>query len=197
MSVFHICQILLYSLCHGRGVFRTAKPRECEILKQTLEEWGVEDCLLTNGLICMTAACKLNSESELLVLLCKCVLMGFSSGLQSAWVILTLHFLPSTPPPSRSDPEPRRSGAPGWGNAWTWPGGGSWIIRWLAQCLPVTTDHMSPRKGLHSVLWALSFTTEQQSFDKRVPPLKKVIWLEKRFKTWWICCTVCRGLLPS
>lgn len=122
-----------------------------------LEEWGGEDCLLTNGLICMTATGRLNTESELLVLLCKCALMDFSSGLQRVWVMQTpshSSFSPLSPPRSdpRRVPEPRRSGGPGRGNAWTWPGGGSWIIRRLAQCLPLTTR--VPEKH-YTVYWAL------------------------------------------
>lgn len=53
-------------------------------VKQMLEEWGGEDCLLTNGVICMTASGKLNTEPELLLLLAECELMGLSGTKHSA-----------------------------------------------------------------------------------------------------------------
>lgn len=186
MSIFHICQVLLYRFVQQTWRFQKSKWRECEILKQMLEERGREDCLLTNGLICTTATGRLNTGSELLVLLCKCVLMGFSSGLQGMWLmqLLILHSPPPPPPPpgqiqdvslSQEDPAPQVEVTPeldlevvpessgDWHNVFPWP---------------------QTRKALHSVLssdWVLQLNSK--ALTNMFLLSKQVIWLEKRLKT--------------
>lgn len=93
MSVFHICQVLLYSLCNRHRIFRRANGENVRYRNKWWEEGGAEDCFLTNAFICMTATGKLNTESELLALLCICVLMGLPPGLQSVAIISSVSVL--------------------------------------------------------------------------------------------------------
>ena len=82
MSLFHICQLLLCRLCNWHVLWRKSEGRVRDIKTNV---GGVSrDCFLKDGLICMSATGKLNTGSELLVLLCKCLLMAFSSGSQSS-----------------------------------------------------------------------------------------------------------------
>lgn len=167
----HLASIIWWEWCALRTLCshrerRLKKKEECEILKQMLQQ-GEEDCFLTDGLICLTASIK--SLSELPVLLCRWVLTGFSSALQSSFffvfsrelfywnchanVLWFVVFFSSSHYRSITRRVPRRgrAGASGGGISRAGPGSGSGTHRRLAHRVPLTALAEFRSKSLPNV----------------------------------------------
>lgn len=65
-----------------RGVFKGASRENVWYWNKWWRKGGGGDCFLTNGLICMTAVGKLNTEWELLLMLGECEVIGLSGTKQ-------------------------------------------------------------------------------------------------------------------
>lgn len=155
----HFPQVLC-SLGSRHGVF-TGAYRGIVILK--LGQQVLVNCFFDWWRHLVTATGKRNPQLELLPLLCN-VCNGFFSGLHQRFTKRLPHASSFIPPPSFSPfrsapggfPERRRSSPSGGGDARTGPGSGSRIIRRLAQCLPLSTNH--PRPDVRRLCWVLQLS---------------------------------------